>query len=740
MSGNLKGQGGIKRLLLQHGEKAAIALVGLVALWLIYKTTALPRLEDKYKAGKLHDEISQTSAAVRDAQWPEAGSELAAEVHSAAPVDVKADAPIDPKLYVGSPGGFDRAVVAPAVRRTDPTLLNAVGVRATGGSGLFAFIDEAIRKKQELKRAAEAAELAKKEQDRLEKEAKNPPNAVGEGNRRNNNLGPGGEMGMMTEFDPKHPKRRPVAGMTRPLGVPLQGGERIERAYWAIVVAKVPIREQLKLYQDAFEKAKLGFDPMRDFPQYKGYLVQRAEVVPGQELVWTPVPVFDGQRKSIAANKPIHPSAMATSIMNQLLVAASQFWAGMSPDVIDPRYSDYVLTFPLPPLVGRDWGREATHPDIPLIAETPPLEEELSPLAPAPGTSEQPATASENSPFSSAIPPGAVPGMVPGMGPGAGRMSDYGRPGPGPGGYGSRMSMGQRSRYSSEYEGPGMAGEMGRGMMGRGLAGPEGGRSYAGAMPGAATTRTSLPKGVDYLLLRFFDFTVEPGKRYKYRVSLVLADPNYMLPESALAATVLDRQSKEAQAARAEKRPLPDFRRVEGWSDPSPTVGIPLSGGAQLVDIETPSADRFNDEPTAKLLVDSFDTDDEGNAIEAAVERKFRRGNVANMVEKVEYLVEGGLAIDTRDAFKFVTGMTVLDMDGGGKLAKDMTVPSRVMLMGPAGELYIHNELDDKTAVEYHKMLFMEDKRFGPGGPEGLGPGSRQPPGRGGRGGRGGRN
>ena len=32
-------------------------------------------------------------------------------------------------------------------------------------------------------------------------------------------------------------------------------------------------------------------------------------------------------------------------------------------------------------------------------------------------------------------------------------------------------------------------------------------------------------KVVDHLLLRFFDFTVEPGKKYKYQVQLVLADP-----------------------------------------------------------------------------------------------------------------------------------------------------------------------------------------------------------------------
>ena len=84
----------------------------------------------------------------------------------------------------------------------------------------------------------------------------------------------------------------------------LQGGERIERAYWACVTAKVPIREQLKLYQDALEKAR-GADPTRDFPSYVGFYVERAEVLPGKDLAWTAVPLYDGQQQSIAQSKPL---------------------------------------------------------------------------------------------------------------------------------------------------------------------------------------------------------------------------------------------------------------------------------------------------------------------------------------------------------------------------------------------------------------------------------------------------
>ena len=72
------------------------------------------------------------------------------------------------------------------------------------------------------------------------------------------------------------------------------------------------------------------------------------------------------------------------------------------------------------------------------------------------------------------------------------------------------------------------------------------------------------------------------------------------------------------------------------------------------------------------------------------------------MVEDAEYLGDEPW-IDTKEGFKFVTGMTVLDIEGGKKLAKDYVSPGRVMMMGPAGELYIRSELDDKPAVEYHE-------------------------------------
>ena len=45
----------------------------------------------------------------------------------------------------------------------------------------------------------------------------------------------------------------------------------------------------------AFEDAVGGFDVDYDSPNYLGYFVQRAEVVPGQEFVWQDIPVYDAK-------------------------------------------------------------------------------------------------------------------------------------------------------------------------------------------------------------------------------------------------------------------------------------------------------------------------------------------------------------------------------------------------------------------------------------------------------------
>jgi hypothetical protein len=264
------------------------------------------------------------------------------------------------------------------------------------------------------------------------------------------------------------------------------------------------------------------------------------------------------------------------------------------------------------------------------------------------------------------------------------------------------------------YEGGGYGYGSG-GMAGRG--GYEGGYGRGGMMAGggsrSATQKATLAKGVDFWLLRFFDFSVQPGKRYKYRVKLVLADPNYGLTPNLLAPTVLDRKDRK------------DHRFVEEWSEPTPTVGIPLAGSVRLVQVKPEVEGKYNEEPAAKLLVESFDVDEKGNAIHAAREvDNLRRGSVANMTaRRQEYLGPDGRWIDEIESFKFHTGITLLDVAGGEPMGRE-TLPAKALLMGPAGEIYVRNEVDDKAVVDYHKAAF--DKKNLQGMPgEGGYPGGR---------------
>jgi len=699
MKTNLKGSRGAKALLLLHGEKVAMVVVGLLALWFVYDSFTLPKLESQYQASNLREQINQTNLQLQQTEWPPPDSQQAAEVRYAQPIAQVMASEVNSKAYEISTA-MAPAVVAPTILRVDPPVLNAIDVRATGGSGLFAFVDEELLKKWQVEQARKQEELQKKQQEEQKKQQAQMDSGRNPQNRR------GRDAGMETPayseyFDPQNPDRRPVEGMMRPAGVPLQGGERIEMAHWAMVVAKVPVREQLKHFQNAFENAKGGYDPTRDFPNYIGYIVQRTEVVAGKPLEWKEVPVYAPQRKSsLNIKMPLNGQGMADKVMAQLY-EASREWAGGGPmpDPVDERYTDYVLTFPLPPLVGRDWGTEATHPEIPLSIHAPPPEPEMD----MPMVQGQPTAKAEDS--EEGLTFGVDPSLQPAFpGPGGAMMMERSplspmmprMPGPGPG-----AMYGGMPGFSREM------GEMPRGF-GRLAEGPM--ASYSAGTRSMAQ-KTTLSRGVDYWLLRFMDFTVEPGKKYKYRVKLILRDPNFGVDKSFLAPAVLDRKQSIA-------------RYVADWSEPSPTVGIPLAGSVRLAEAKPKSEKLYNDEPSVSLMVESFELDSQGAPIQAAKELKdFRRGFVANTVQDARYLEPDGRATNLRKSFKFLTGITLLDIRGGDRLARDVNAPARALLMGPAGDLYLRNELDDKPTVEYYRLLFAEpDKRRGRGEEEMMQP------------------
>jgi hypothetical protein len=372
--------------------------------------------------------------------------------------------------------------------------------------------------------------------------------------------------------------------------------------------------------------------------------------------------------------------------------------------------------------VGRDFGADATHPDIPL-AEDVPMEQPTEPLAQQ--TQDQPAGSDEEPQFDT----GDAGQAAQGFGQAAGPMQS--RPmmgGPMMGGRG--YPGGGEFGPSAMYGGGGR--EMGGGEF-RGGAGIGGGAM----MPGQVT---SLPRGVDFYLLRFFDFTVEPGKKYKYRVRLALVDPNQGLPDNVLEQAVQNRLRKEWQVAREkfkDKARKPTIRFLDDYSEPSPTVGIPLAGSVWLAEAAAKNEKLHNDEPTATVWAETFEIDNDGMAINVAQEEQVRRGGIVNL-EDVEKFSNGVWVDEFEDSHKLETGYTLLDVAGAERLGKDMTAPARILLMGPAGELVIRSEPDDRTAVSRLRLIFTEPNKPR-GGREEMRGGPEMPFGRpgGGRGGRG---
>ena len=133
-------------------------------------------------------------------------------------------------------------------------------------------------------------------------------------------------------------------------GAPLQGGEDIRNTSWVIVKAKVPIRAEHKLYEEALASAR-GYTPTTDVPRYKGYQVERMEI--GEDG-------SEGQWQTLA------------SVVPKTLVRSMETWPIQTPDLINLKYRHPLLTYPLPPMVLRSWDESVTHSELPI-----PTPEEL---------------------------------------------------------------------------------------------------------------------------------------------------------------------------------------------------------------------------------------------------------------------------------------------------------------------------------------------------------------------------
>ena len=176
--------------------------------------------------------------------------------------------------------------------------------------------------------------------------------AEGEGGRgRGQGRGPGGGMGFGGEGG-RGGGMGEMGGMKTKDGVlvippmggaQMQGFEDILEQSWVTVLAKIPIKQQVQMYEDALATAR-GFNVTADLPEYIGYEVQRAEVTDEGT----------GEFKTIK------------QVIPKTVIKTMSTWPIQTPDLVNPKYIHPLLTHPLPPMVMREWGEEITHTDLPL--------------------------------------------------------------------------------------------------------------------------------------------------------------------------------------------------------------------------------------------------------------------------------------------------------------------------------------------------------------------------------------
>lgn len=539
-----------------------------------------------------------------------------------------------------------------------------------------------------------------------------------------------------------------------------------------VVMALVPHEEMVKEYKKKFENAG-SYIPYRDRPTYTDFIAQRVEVTGNpsrkiEEGEWINLTKGAIQLNMIMkdwVNKPDPRLPPLTYIV----------------DHTDPLSVDPSLTMVIPPFYLRNYRTACKHPDIEwswdanmrrmleMMPEMKPLEENPE------------------------LRPGQKPaGMMGGMG--MAGMGGMGMPGGGDmygGAYGGGMGMdggmGMASGMGMEG-GMGMAGMGGMGGMGM----PGGGDMYGGGMGmdggmgmssgmGMYGGMGMMPGGVvpKYKMVRFYD-RLSPqdiGKIYRYRIQLVMDDPNYPENPSALDASQLEsaafkrvneqrrkdepkKKAIEEQFAKQKQKNLfskPDYRtlRLTPWSEASDLVRVERPMDLVLGEVKPQKYLPFDSgklqvpgaEPSAKMVVAELDmqglapgTLPTAAMLPMSIDKAIVRGallgqtkkeiEVVHPVTKIVKLVKSPKPIQT--------SATVVDIRGAESLSNSaaddpLTDAGEMMVITSDGSVTVLNEWDDM--FHYRMYLFSDEKEaaekgtgMGMGGMEGeMGMGAGMP-------------
>ncbi len=460
-------------------------------------------------------------------------------------------------------------------------------------------------------------------------------------------------------------------------------GQTVCGKRWIVITGLVPIKRQREAYDETFHNVREP-NPQRDAPHYYYYWVERAEVNgPDSELAWT--------RLSRRRHKDM----------------AIAEWGNEGHEVIEEKYLDpnRRLPFPLGPKVSEEtddiriggphakqggvksvWATDesvAHLPQIPLPKPEEPAETPAAPDPTAPG--DIPPEDSQTLPDGNELPPD------------------------------SRATL-KAGRPAPVIRRPGMP---------------------------ATDVEEEEP---EYWLFRFFDFKVEPGKSYRYRVQLVLENPNFDVPNRHLDPALVAEQ----------ERLIAKGKRVQyltgNYSEPTGVIDVPRDYEVLLASVKAPL--RSWNDPSVNMMVVKW-VESCGKLAHHTQERVIR-GNVLNYhmkwpPEKVtrstgrddarddnrddargrtrdrareddaesatslSAMAAAAAAAETPDSdgaipVSYETEAVVLDIAGGGRRLPGRDVPGRVILLDSDGALVVCDELEDRPKVAARTEVLKEEE------------------------------
>lgn len=714
----------LQHMLTMHVEKIVLGLVLLAVAWFVYQGVSLPQLEESKTPEKLSADAVSTTNQIKD---PSHWGLIFPKRKPIVEHDVQSLVKQGQLPNASTPYAFTQPWLPPdfpkSTPRPDPRLFAPTNVKVVVLHGPLAMLPTRNDVDPIL---AAAATAAPGPEANLVQPARPP---VGEGRRppagrpKRGNLLEGGEgMGMGMEGMGME-GMGPGAGM-QPGGAPGSralppeaivgyhaGGEIIAKEARAVVVmAAVPLEKQFEEYEKAFKEA-LDYDAVRDVPRYVLYRIERADVT---------------------AN-PAQDPAQATweSLSIGRALGEMNLWGPSPREVVDPIALDPILTNRIPPFMQREIYETLLHPDIP-IAQMQSSEQLAGSeiLRPGDAAAAGPAIKEEDL-------------TNPNAAPIAGANTQ-------PGGYGEGMRMMQPPGYPAmRPSGPGGYGE--------GMAGMSG-------SPGMAIAK--------FKLLRFTDTTIQPNRKYRYRVKLILEDPNNpyvgdLAPRwdpsrsSPLRKPSIQSMSPAAlarvRAADTAKDPnTRPFLLETDASEPSDIVELPpvnryfagkatAANGNSLAIGSHPNVTYtppiLSTQPSTNLLTVGFDSN---LATDVPAEKEFFRGSTLNFEKEVEVIHPSLLSIHPIGKYTFNNGSMVIDILGGSdipnvdtKRSDKVQEPSEVLLFDGEGNLQILDETDDVEGFRRYLPPKIEEPKVPtpgmeqpayPGGLlEGPGPGPRGP-------------